>query len=64
MIQSLTITADLDVCKICLKKHKGILNKFHLRHVKVLDLAFEASIDLEDFDSALEYGLELIHSYW
>lgn len=29
----------------------------------MLDLAFEASIDLEDFDSALENGLELIHSY-
>lgn len=54
---------DLDVCKVCLKKQKGVLYKFHLKHIKVLDLAFESSIDLEAFDSALEYGLELIECY-
>ncbi|XP_066146332.1 histone-lysine N-methyltransferase SMYD3 isoform X1 [Euwallacea fornicatus] len=57
------ISLDLDVCKICLKRQKGLLNKYHVRHMKILDLAFEAAIDLEDFDSALEYGLELVESY-
>ncbi|ERL87192.1 histone-lysine N-methyltransferase SMYD3 isoform X1 [Dendroctonus ponderosae] len=53
----------LDVCKICLKKHKGVLYKHHLRHIKTLDLAFEASIDLGKFDDALQYGLELAECY-
>lgn len=55
--------SDLDVCKLCLKKHKGVLYKYHLKHIKTLDLAFEASIDLGKFDDALEYGLELIECY-
>lgn len=57
-------TIYLDVCKVCLSKQRGVLNKSHLRHIKTLDLAFEGSIDLGDFDSALKYGLELVDGYW
>ncbi|XP_060526173.1 histone-lysine N-methyltransferase SMYD3-like isoform X2 [Cylas formicarius] len=48
---------------LCLKRHQQVLFKFHLKHVKVLDLAFESAIDLGLFDEALQYGLELIEAY-
>ncbi|KAL1489651.1 hypothetical protein ABEB36_013595 [Hypothenemus hampei] len=56
-------TTYLDVCKICLKKQKGLLYKYNLKHIKTQDLAFDACINLNDFDTALVYGIELTESY-
>lgn len=54
---------DLDVCKICLKKQEGVLYKYNIQHVKILDLAFESSIDLGQWDDARLFGTELIEGY-
>ncbi|XP_050296379.1 histone-lysine N-methyltransferase SMYD3 [Anthonomus grandis grandis] len=62
-LASMKDTAYVDVCKVCLKKHHKLLYKHHLRHVKILDTAFESAIDLSNFDQALEYGLQLIENY-
>lgn len=54
---------DLDVCLVCLNKHKGYLYKYNVKHVKILDLAFDSSIEFGKFDEATKYGLQLIKSF-
>ncbi|KAJ8931425.1 hypothetical protein NQ314_015664 [Rhamnusium bicolor] len=58
------IEENLDVCKVCLRKHDGILYKYNVKHVKILDLAFDSSIELGKFEEATDYGLELIKSFY
>lgn len=53
----------LDVCKICLKKQQGLFHPLDLLHVKVLDLAFESSIEMGQWEQALEFGEELVLGY-
>ncbi|XP_030755514.1 histone-lysine N-methyltransferase SMYD3 isoform X2 [Sitophilus oryzae] len=62
-LDSMRNTTYLDVCRVCLRKQEGVLYKYNLKHIKMLDLAFESSIDLEAFDIAAEYGLKLIECY-
>ncbi|XP_025835508.1 histone-lysine N-methyltransferase SMYD3 [Agrilus planipennis] len=52
-----------DVCKVCLLKHKGLLYSMNILHVKILDLAFECSIDLELWNDAVEFGKELVDKF-
>lgn len=54
---------DLDVCKVCLKKQEGVLYKYNIKHVKILDLAFQSSIDFEKWDDASNFGRALISVY-
>ncbi|XP_049821689.1 histone-lysine N-methyltransferase SMYD3 [Aethina tumida] len=63
-IESMKQFTYLDTCKLCLDKHKGVLYRHNLKHVKILDLAFESSIDFQLFNNAKEYGLELIDSFY
>ncbi|CAH1986255.1 unnamed protein product [Acanthoscelides obtectus] len=56
-------TSYLDVCKVCLKNHEGLLYKYNIRHVKILDLAFDSCIDFGKFDDATQYGLKLVNSF-
>uniref|UniRef100_A0A023F770 Putative histone-lysine n-methyltransferase smyd3-like isoform x1 n=1 Tax=Triatoma infestans TaxID=30076 RepID=A0A023F770_TRIIF len=56
-------TAYLDACKLCLSKQKGILHKDSLLYVKTMDLAFEASIQLNKWDDALSLGEQLSEGY-
>lgn len=53
----------MDVCKVCLKKQEGILHKFNIYHIKILDLAFESSIDFGQFEEAKDFGIELDEAY-
>ncbi|CAH1154974.1 unnamed protein product [Phaedon cochleariae] len=57
-------TLDLDVCNVCLNKHKGALYRYNVKHVKMLDLAFDSSIEFQKFDQATKHGLELIKSFY
>jgi len=59
----LNISSDLDTCKVCLKKQQGLFHPLDLLHVKVLDLAFESSIELGQWEQALEFGQELVLGY-
>lgn len=54
---------DLDICKICLDKSKGILYKLNIQIVKLLDSSFESSIDLERWNDAKIYGTKLLEGY-
>lgn len=51
------------MCKVCLNKQEGILHKLNMYHVKILDLAFESSIDFQQFEQAKEYGIALEEGY-
>ncbi|PSN32785.1 hypothetical protein C0J52_25743 [Blattella germanica] len=62
-LQIMKDIAYLDVCKVCLKKQQGLFHPLDLLHVKVLDLAFESSIEMNQWDQAFEYGMELIGGY-
>nr|CAD7574272.1 unnamed protein product [Timema californicum] len=55
--------AYLDVCKVCLKKQSGIFHKQDMLRARVVDLAFESSIEMGQFPLAREYGEELVSSY-
>ncbi|XP_073984319.1 SET and MYND domain containing, class 3 isoform X2 [Rhodnius prolixus] len=55
--------AYLDACKVCLSKQKDILHKNSLLYVKTMDLAFEASLQLNKWDDALSLGDQLSDGY-
>jgi SET and MYND domain-containing protein len=59
----LNCSSDLDVCKVCLKKQQGLFHHLDLLHVKVLDLAFESSIEMGQWIQAAEFGQELVAGY-
>uniref|UniRef100_A0A6P7GVB7 Histone-lysine N-methyltransferase SMYD3-like n=1 Tax=Diabrotica virgifera virgifera TaxID=50390 RepID=A0A6P7GVB7_DIAVI len=63
-LENMKETTFLDVCKVCLKKQKGILYKYNVKHIKTLDLAFDSSIEFGKFEEATEYGLQLIKSFY
>ncbi|KAH8286761.1 hypothetical protein KR018_005133, partial [Drosophila ironensis] len=50
----------LDVGKVCLDKQKGVLHPLNVWHVKTLDSAFEAAINMSKFEEAIEYGKLLL----
>lgn len=51
------------MCKVCLKKQQGLFHNLDLLHVKVLDLAFESSIEMGQWEEAAEFGQELVPGY-
>lgn len=53
----------LDVCKICLEKQNGIFHPHNINHVKILDLAFESAIIMEQWKESLKYGVLLVEGY-
>ncbi|KAB0800288.1 hypothetical protein PPYR_06028 [Photinus pyralis] len=55
--------AYLDVCKVCLNRHKGVLHNLNIQHVRILDSAFESSIDFGQWDDAKIFGISLIAGY-
>lgn len=54
---------DLDVSKICLKKQKDILHSFNIQHVRTLETAFIAAVNLECWEDAELYSKELVPGY-
>ncbi|KAF5299334.1 hypothetical protein FQA39_LY02507 [Lamprigera yunnana] len=55
--------AYLDVCKVCLRKHQGVLHDLNIQHVRILDSAFESSIDFGQWDEAKQFGVALISGF-
>ncbi|KAL6260690.1 hypothetical protein P5V15_008213 [Pogonomyrmex californicus] len=55
--------ANLDVSKVCLKKQKGVLHKFNIQHIRTLELAHTAAVNLESWQDAELYGMELLPGY-
>ncbi|XP_015512284.1 histone-lysine N-methyltransferase SMYD3 isoform X1 [Neodiprion lecontei] len=63
-LQSMKTVAYLDVSKICLKKQEGVLHSLNLQHVRTLDAAFEAAVNLGTcWEDAEHYGTKLIPGY-
>ncbi|EDW06155.1 histone-lysine N-methyltransferase SMYD3 [Drosophila mojavensis] len=62
-LDSMKEVAYLDVCKVCLAKHRGILHPLNVWHVKTLDAAFEASIQVGKWTEALDYGRQLLPGF-
>lgn len=54
---------DLDICSILVGKQRGVLHRMNVLYLKTLDLAFESAIDVEKWDEALEYGIELLPGF-
>lgn len=54
---------DLDVCKLCLTKQEDLFHDLCLIRSKVLDAAFDSAVQLQLWESAIQYGLPLIHAY-
>jgi SET and MYND domain-containing protein len=46
-----------------MKKQQGLFHHLDLLHVKVLDLAFESSIEMGQWEEAAEYGQELVPGF-
>lgn len=51
------------MCKLCLAKQKGFLHPLNVWHLKTLDAAFEAAIDVAKWAEALEFGMELVPGF-
>jgi [histone H3]-lysine4/36 N-trimethyltransferase SMYD len=56
MLQEMGETRYIDICRNLVKKQRGVLHKRNIWHLKTLDLAFEAAIDFEAWEEAVEYG--------
>jgi len=48
---------------MCLEKQNGIFHPNNINHVKILDLAFESAIKMEQWKESLKYGILLIDGY-
>ncbi|XP_030567936.1 histone-lysine N-methyltransferase SMYD3 [Drosophila novamexicana] len=62
-LDSMKEVAYLDVCKVCLAKQRGVLHPLNVWHVKTLDAAFEAAINVGKWTDALEYGQQLLPGF-
>lgn len=59
-LDSMKDNAYLDICKICLNKHKNVLHPMNLWHIQTLDCAFDSAIQINNWADALIYGPRLI----
>ncbi|KAJ8940317.1 hypothetical protein NQ318_014391 [Aromia moschata] len=57
-LENMKDTPYLDVCEVFLRKHEGVLYKYNVKHVKILDLTFDTCIDFGKFEEATKYGLD------
>ncbi|GLG97705.1 Histone-lysine N-methyltransferase SMYD3 [Gryllus bimaculatus] len=57
------LSTNLDVCKVCLKKQQGLFHPLNIYHVKMLDLAFESSIEMCQWEQACQFGAEVKQGY-
>ncbi|CAB0009619.1 unnamed protein product [Nesidiocoris tenuis] len=57
------LMSHLDVCKLCLEKQSGLFHPDNVLHVRTLDLAFEASIQLQKWEDSLDFGPKLIPGF-
>lgn len=48
---------------MCLEKQNGIFHQNNINHVKIIDLAFESAIQMEQWTDSLKYGILLINGY-
>ncbi|EDW78250.1 uncharacterized protein Dwil_GK16327 [Drosophila willistoni] len=62
-LESMKDVAYLDVCKVCLDKQTGVLHPLNVWHVKTLDAAFEAAIEVGKWPEALNYGQQLLQGF-
>ncbi|KAK2588056.1 hypothetical protein KPH14_004123 [Odynerus spinipes] len=62
-LQDMKNMAYLDVSKVCLKKQDGILHAFNIQHVRTLEAAFDAAVNLNLWEEAEHYGKRLIPGY-
>ena len=51
------------MCKECLAKVKPVLHKFNKHLVRLLDRGLDAAIDEEQWELALNWGLETLEPY-
>ncbi|XP_057370124.1 histone-lysine N-methyltransferase SMYD3-like [Daphnia carinata] len=56
-------TNYLDVCKLCLTKQEDSFHDLCLIRSKVLDAAFDSAVQLQLWESAIQYGFPLVHAY-
>ncbi|XP_025270921.1 histone-lysine N-methyltransferase SMYD3 isoform X1 [Camponotus floridanus] len=62
-LEEMKAMAYLDVSKICLKKQKNILHRFNIQHIRTLEAAHIAAMNLKYWEDAELYGKELIPGY-
>uniref|UniRef100_A0A0A9WRD9 SET and MYND domain-containing protein 3 n=1 Tax=Lygus hesperus TaxID=30085 RepID=A0A0A9WRD9_LYGHE len=55
--------AYLDACKLCLEKQAGLFHPDNIYFVRTMDLAFEASIQLQKWEDSIDLGPKLIPGY-
>lgn len=56
----MSIHTDHDLCSVILEKQAGVLHPLNVFHVKVLDLAFEAAIQVQKWHDARRYAVQLL----
>lgn len=54
---------DLDICSTLVARQRNVLHRMNVWFLKTLDLAFESAIEVERWDEALEYGIELLPGF-
>ena len=59
----LTISTDLDVCRIVLKKQSDLFHPLNLLRAKTFDAAFESAIELGQWEDAVVYGKILLPAF-
>lgn len=55
-----SIQIDLDACSFCLKRQKAILHSLNVWYIKTLDAAFDAAIQMRKWQTAIQYGQQLL----
>ena len=53
----------LGLCEDCLETQTGVLHPLNIHRLRILDRAFDACIELQIWDKALQYGLDTLDAY-
>ncbi|KAL7303539.1 hypothetical protein TKK_0003702 [Trichogramma kaykai] len=62
-LESMRNTAYLDLSKKCLEKQENVMHPLNIQHIRTVESAFDASVNLGYWDDAENYGNELIPGY-
>ncbi|RZF37970.1 hypothetical protein LSTR_LSTR005470 [Laodelphax striatellus] len=62
-LKTMKDVAYLDVCNLCLRKQAGLFHPMNIQHLKTLDAAYQSAIQMNQFETALRYGKQLIPGF-
>ncbi|XP_058803474.1 histone-lysine N-methyltransferase SMYD3 isoform X2 [Phymastichus coffea] len=62
-LETMKSVAYLDISKKCLKKQINVLHSLNVQHVRTIEAAFDAAVNLTYWEDAENFGIDLLPGY-